>query len=155
MNAIAGFARGAIGSVWGGLMATGLITAFKIFTPELWRSALNAIGGQKLADKAAKTVKEEGIPGVLKDSAMEGFGLMGLWGGAKGMVESTNGQSTEGSGGLGTILGTGVVMAVVGSVVIGAMNKNGVKPAGEADGGAKQPASTPAATKADSVAPKK
>jgi hypothetical protein len=155
LNAVAGLARGAIGSVWSGVMVTGLITALKLFSPELWRSALVAIGGQKLAEKTAKTVKEDGIPGVIRDSAIEGFGLAATWGGAKGMIESATGQQ-EGASGLGTILGTGVVMAVVGSVVIGAMNKNGVKPAGEADAGAKQPAATPpAAAKGEPVAPKK
>ena len=122
-KAVSGFVSGALGSLWNGAMFTAGITALKLFTPDLWRLALTTVGGKDSAAKAAARVSDSGITGVIFDSALEGFGASAALGGIGGAVEASAG----GSSGLGGLIGTGVVLAGVTAVTIGAIHHNGIK----------------------------
>jgi hypothetical protein len=150
-RAISGLISGVFNSLWTGVLATAGITATKLLLPDLWRAGVHAVGGQALADKTAKEIKEKGVPGVIANSALEGFGLAAAFGGAKGMWDGATNRSGDTAGGLGSLIGAGVAIAVVGSVALGAIHKQGVSAAGEADNSAKTPPATPQKTEAKPI----
>jgi hypothetical protein len=147
-SAISGMAKGVFGSLWNGLLLSGGIMAVKSFFPQYWSAALHAIGGKELADRTAKDVVEGGLPGMALQSAKEGFSIAALWGGANGMLDgvgkSFSGGRDDSGSGIGSTIGTLATVGAVGLVVVGALSKNGVKPAGDA--GPAGPAATPPVT---------
>lgn len=142
-RSIVGFIQGVLGSLGMGLVATGALTALGALAPQLAVSLASAIGGTELAGKLATSLKQEGVVGALKVAAPLGFGAAGLFGGSKSMIEGATGQA-PGEGGFGSVIGATIVMAVVGSVAIGALTSKDIKPSGEADPATgKTPPTTP------------
>lgn len=142
-QSVVGFVQGALGSLGSGLLATGVLTALATFAPQLAVKLAAWIGGEETAKKLAESLQKDGVVGALKVAAPLGFGAAGLFGGSQSMIERATGQA-PGEGGFGTIVGASIVMAVVGSVALGALTDADVKPAGAADtASAKTPPKTP------------
>ncbi len=139
-EAISAFFGGLVDSLLSGLVATVALGAVAL-SPGLASKIAGKLGAKDLAEKLAKVEKEEGPKGLLKYAAMFGFGGAALFGGTKATIEGSTGQA-PGEGGIGTLIGTGIVMAVVGSVAIGALTNSEVKPADAA--APKSPPPTPA-----------
>lgn len=86
-GAVGGAAKGVFGSLWNGVLFTVGLTGLKLLSPEGWRSAVTAIGGEEAAARTAEMVRRDGIGGVVLDSALQGFGLAAAVGGARGAVD--------------------------------------------------------------------
>jgi hypothetical protein len=121
INGIGGAAKGVWNSLWSGITFTAVITGLKLLSPEGWRSAASAIGGEDYAQRMAAKVKEGGIGAVVMDSALQGFGAAGALGAAKGAFDGAGGGIT------GLAAGASVV-GTVAAVVIGAMNAPATPP---------------------------
>lgn len=142
-HAVIGLVEGVLGSLGTGVIATAALTALGALAPQFATCLAGWIGGKDMAEKLASSLSKEGVVGALKVAAPLGFGAAGLFGGGKSMIERATGQE-HGEGGLGSIVGATVVMAVVGSVALGAFTNKEIKPEGNADPAApKQPDATP------------
>ena len=118
-RAISGFAHGVMDSLWNGVKYTGIILGVKTLAPTLWNAGVEAVQGpQALAALKEHRVKD-GLPGLVLDSAKDGFGLAAVIGGTSGAFNSAG-------DGVASKLGAGVVMASVAAVTIGALHKNEV-----------------------------
>ncbi|MES2984100.1 MAG: hypothetical protein V4735_02810 [Pseudomonadota bacterium] len=123
VGSLGGLAKGAAGSVWTGAWLTAAFSAVPLLVPDLYRAVLHAIGGEKLVQKAAADLKENGLPGVFKTTAVAGFGLAALKDGMGGMIDAATSKGTD-SAGWGTMLGGGAVIAAASAVAIGVLAQN-------------------------------
>lgn len=145
-NAVVGLGKGVFGSLMNSVMIGAGIAGSYLLLPDLWHGITKTLGGQKLADKAASVIKEDGLPGVLKMSALGGLLVGGTYGGLTGMIDEVSGSAKSGedgakSEGIGTFIGGAVAIAAVSAVAIGAFTR---KPEAGPDAPPKTPANPPA-----------
>lgn len=130
-GALGGAAKGVVSGIWSGVLYTGVISGLKILSPELWATVARATGGEAAVTRAANLAGEDGIAGIVVDSAKQGFGLAALIGGARGAFDG------------GGVLGGGVVMATVTAVALGALQRPSPTPGGTAVATTGAPAAKP------------
>ncbi len=122
---LSGAFHGALGSLWNGVKYTGIILGLRTLAPSLWNAGVKIVGGEAAMQDLRTQNVQNGLPGLIVDSAIKGFGTAAVLGGAGGAIEGAGG------GLMGTVT-TGIVMAAGAAVGLGAVHNSGTHVTGNA-----------------------
>lgn len=151
INVVSGLGKGVFNSltnISGMLMSSGILFGLMKFAPDVVKWLPLKIKGEKLGDILAEDIEKGGTGAMLKNSLIGGAVVNAAIGGAGGMVGevmgTTEGQESSTMSKVMGFAGGALAIAGVAAVTMGAVHRNGIGYAGEADGSTpKTPAAVP------------